>query len=133
MSEQLWTELRMLAQTHIEVANAEGYSEDDLTRRFAAVALAAAAEIDRLRAEAEARQWVPLDMPDGPGRYWFRGIAGGERYEGTCLVGVAIAGNLCAEGPGESLYGDIKDWSGQWWGPIVAPWDAAPDAAGGEG
>lgn len=72
------------------------------------------------------------ELPTEAGRYWFQGIAGGERYEGTNLVGEALAGNLCAEGPGESLYDDVKNWTGQWWGPIVAPWDSQPSPSAGQ-
>lgn len=73
-------------------------------------------------------------LPTIQGWYWFKGIAMGERYEGSVIVGEAIAGNLCVEGSGESSFGDIREWGhGQWWGPIVPPWNKRTTEAQGVG
>jgi hypothetical protein len=67
------------------------------------------------------------EPPQVAGWYWFTGVfAGNERYVGSVTVARSFAGNLCVIGSSESISLELQFWAGQWWGPIVPPWEAAP-------
>lgn len=66
-----------------------------------------------------------------PGRYWFKGrrfhkwsaAPSGEWFtDNGSLLSVDGGGNIDPYGSYWTC-GDLVDSSGQWWGPIVAPWE----------
>lgn len=67
-------------------------------------------------------------LPTEPGRYWFRGTCGISE-EVANVIEVTITGGknggLMAWSPNWSggWHEDIEEFSGQWWGPLVPPWE----------
>ena len=66
-----------------------------------------------------------LEAPTVVGQYWFRGtfFGGTNNFDVAGQVGVIAADNfgLMAFCPLE-YYEDIESFSGEWWWPIVPPW-----------
>lgn len=63
--------------------------------------------------------------PIETGRYWFRGSIIGLDYEAlTTVINVPEDGLLAwCEFDGEGWFQGIFSFNGQWWGPVVAPWE----------
>jgi hypothetical protein len=65
------------------------------------------------------------EPPTEEGEYWFRGEVGGESYAGRVPVSVWVSfkQKLMAQNPFSYVDVDMYNFVGQWWGPIVPPWE----------
>ncbi len=62
--------------------------------------------------------------PAVPGQYGVRGHCQGERVKEIIPV-IIENGAVCAWRPmfGDGWFERIEHFSGQWWGPVLAPWE----------
>lgn len=66
------------------------------------------------------------EAPTVPGKYWLKGSC--LSYAIADLIPViAEDDHLCAWRPywGEGWFERMEHFTGQWWGPIVAPWESS--------
>ena len=64
------------------------------------------------------------EAPTIPGQYWFTGHCQGEKIKEIIPV-IAENNTFCAWRPvfGDGWFERSEHFNGQWWGPIVAPWE----------
>lgn len=65
--------------------------------------------------------------PTETGRYWFKGLVRSMEYNAITSVinDDEYAGYLAAwyEFCGDGWFESTKAFNGQWWGPVLAPWE----------
>lgn len=65
--------------------------------------------------------------PTETGRYWFKGMVRSMQYNAITSVinDDEYAGYLAAwyEFCGDGWFESTKAFNGQWWGPVLAPWE----------
>lgn len=101
--------------------------------RVAKIDIARAA-LDSAQGQCYSHRNGETEPPIDIGWYWFCGVVAGQgRYEGSATVMRTIAGNLYCIGSEETYSHDLADWVGQWYGPVVPPWEQRQSPAGAEG
>lgn len=63
------------------------------------------------------------EAPTQKGRYWFRGVVDSRQYAELTDVLTYSTPVAWYETYYDGWYEDVKSFVGQWWGPVLAPWE----------